>query len=104
MSTPAPSLATPPLDRFQEELLASGMDEESVAFFIGRLSQEALTMAVSRAKDQLGSDWATIGGIVDEQVQLEAFQELYEKKTGSSFLDLLGECIEQLVQEFEAQE
>ena len=97
------SPSTPlPLDRFGQALLDSGMDEESVAFFLGRVSKEALARALNTAKSTLSSEWSSLSEIAENSEQMDAFKNLYEQKTGNPFEELVAKKLEELVNEFES--
>lgn len=93
---------SPAIDRFLDTLEKAGMDEQSMAFLLGRISREVLNAAIIKAGIEIGAEsLQSLGSIQNEEQKAVALYNLYEQKTGKKFNDLANECAEMIVQDFE---
>lgn len=93
---------SPALKRFYDQLKTSGMSEESIGFFMGKVMKLAGELVMVEAVRVIGKEGvAAIDAIADKKEQRKQLLARFKEKKGTSLLAFQDEVVERLVGDFE---
>lgn len=95
----------PALARFSTHLENAGIDGQSSAFILGQVTREVINASIIKAGLEIGQEQlSSLSQLPSDEEKANALRQAYETKTGKKVDELINECAELIVQDFEKQE